>query len=281
MDLVIVTAWRRSDFLHACLSRLATADDGEVRYILAFDRHDDRARNTIVANAFTDRIGKDRVHVHRPNHRYKGNSYNVLSSYAIAVNTNADLVHLVEEDVFVGVDYLDFHRQAHALAPSAFSVSACRNQNVLEHPPRDPAAVWLDRDYQSIGVSFRRETLRLALREAGERYYRDPIGYCKRRFPNTKIPVANAEQDGLLNRIAEERGLSTVYPCEPRAYHAGFVGYHRAGESLTGADIFARGRALLAMTTEELNRRAASYPDHEAIDLDAQRGPVREIITWK
>lgn len=279
--LVIVPAWRRADFLHACLSRLVAADDGEARYILAFDRGDDRGRNEIVANHFAKTVGEHRVSVHRPRHRYRGNSYNVLTAYALAVNTTAELVHLVEEDVFVAVDYLEFHRQAHELAPAAFAVSACRNQNILADPPDDPGALWADHDYQSIGVSFRRETLRLVLREAGPRYYGDPIGYCKRRFPRTRIPAGNAEQDGLLNRVAEERGLSTFYPCVPRAYHAGFIGYHRAGEPLTGADTFARGRALLAMTTEELNRRAASYPDHHAIDLDEKRGPLREVITWK
>jgi len=279
MELVIVPAWRRADFLHACLSRLAIADEGRQEYLIALDRGHDQ-RNALVVKAFAKQVGERRVRTHLPRHHYRGNSYNVLTSYALAVNTNAELVHLVEEDVFVGSDYFGFHRAAHEIAPAAFAVSACRNQNVLATPPDEPAMVWAHRDYQSLGVSFRRETLRLVLREAREAYYRDPVGYCRRRFPKSKIPQANAEQDGLLHRVAEDRELSTVYPCVPRAYHAGFIGYHRDGEPLSGTDFFVRGRALLAMGTDELNRRAASFPDHAAFDLDAERPQVKELIHW-
>lgn len=280
-DFVIVPAWRRADFLHACLSRLAVADDGNARYLIAMDRKGDLPRNTLVVNAFARLVGEHRVTTRVAQHHYHGNSYNILTAYALAVNTHADLVHLVEEDVFVGSDYLSYAREAHALVPAAFAVSACQNQNLLAQPDPNPGAVYLDPAYQSLAVSFTRETLRLVLREAREAYYRNPVQYCRRRFPKTKIPAANAEQDGLLHRVAEERGLSTVYPCSPRAYHAGFIGYHRDGEPLAGTDMFARGRELLAMGTAELNRRAHSYPDHAAIDLDEQRGKISEVVHWR
>ena len=98
-------------------------------------------------------------------------------------------------------------------------------------------------------------------------------------FPYSKLPPNNAEQDGLLDRLVEDSGAGVAYPWMPRAYHAGFIGYHRNGLRLPGSPIDQADR-LLSMTTEELNSAAYSYPDHTAIDLTRDVGPVTEIAEW-
>ena len=278
-EIVIVPAWRRPEFLRAALERLLVADDGRPEYWICLDRGY-LATLTPVTTWFTKRLGR-RARVGRRAHNYKGNSYNVLMSYRDAVAEGADLVHLVEEDVFVGGDYFDFHRRAHALMPDAFSVSACRNQQfpIGHEPPGDEAAVYAHASYQSIGVSFKPHRLAPALAHAKPAYFRRPVLYCQQHFPHTEINPNNAEQDGLLHRTMEEQGLSTVYGAVPRAYHAGFVGYHRKG-TLPGGGVNERAAAILAMSAEELNRRAGSYPDHATIPLDAARAPVDRVITW-
>ena len=278
-EIVIIPAWRRPEFLKAALTRLIKADDGIPEYWICLDRGYMGALTPVVT-WFKKRLGS-RARVGQRMHNYKGNSYNVLMSYRDALAEGADLVHLVEEDIFVGRDYFDFHRRAHELAPDAFSVSACRNQQfVMGHePPADDTAIWRHPAYQSLGVSFRAERLRAILPHVGRSYFATPVAYCRRRFPHTAINPNNAEQDGLLHRLSENAGLSSTYAAVPRAYHAGFVGYHRKG-TLPSGGVDARAARLLAMTAEELNSRAGSFPDHTTIPLDGARDPITRVIAW-
>lgn len=278
-EIVIIPAWRRPDFLKAALTRLAVADDGIPEYWICLDRGY-LATLMPVVKWFEKRMGR-RARVGRRSHNYKGNSYNVLMSYRDALAEGAQLIHLVEEDILVGADYLDFHRRAHELAPDAFSVSACRNQQfVMGHePPVDETAVWRHPAYQSLGVSFKAERLKAILPHLQRAYFSKPVAYCRGVFPHTAINPNNAEQDGLLHRLSENAGLSSTYAAVPRAYHAGFVGYHRKGRLPSGG-VEARAERILAMSADELNARAGSYPDHATIPLDGVRRPVGRVITW-
>lgn len=279
-ELVIVPAWRRPDFLAAALRRLAIADDGQQRYWVCLDRG--FSRDVVqIADQFVRSMGTSRAQIRRRSHRYKGNSYNVLMSYKEAVATSADLVHLVEEDILVSRDYFDFHRRAHGLAPGSFAVSACRNQQFPPgvEPPDLHDAVYGHVSYQSIGVSFQPDRLAHVVGHAVRSYFNNPVGYCRKRWPDSTINPANAEQDGLIHRMIEADGVSTTYPAAPRAYHAGFIGYHRRGAAPSGS-IEERADRILAMTTEEMNAAAHSYPDHVVVDLDGDRKPVTQVISW-
>jgi hypothetical protein len=278
-EIVIIPAWRRPEFLKAALTRLLRADDGRPEYWICLDRGHFATLVPVIA-WFKRRLGH-RVRVGQRMHNYKGNSYNVIMSYRDALAEGADLVHLVEEDILVGADYFDFHRRAHDLVPDAFSVSSCRNQQFImgHEPPGDETAVWRHSAYQSLGVSFKAERLKAVLPHARSTYFAQPVTYCRRHFPHTAINPNNAEQDGLLHRLSENAGLSSVYPAVPRAYHAGFSGYHRKGKLPPGG-VDARADRILAMTAEEMNERAGSYPDHATVPLDGFRLPVDRVITW-
>jgi hypothetical protein len=277
-EIVIIPAWRRPAFLLAALRRLVIADDPSLKFWITLDRGYSH-EVAHVANDFVARMGVHRVRVMKRMHAYRGNSFNILQCYGEAIECKPELIHLVEEDVFVGADYFDFHRSAHALATHAFAVSLCRNQNYDHDPEPIPDAVYLSSQYQSIGVSFRPERLSLMLPHMTREYFRDPVKYCRRHFPRTKIPAANAEQDGLINRIVEAQGLPVVYATRPRAYHAGFVGYHRKGATLSGT-IHDQADQLLAMTSEQMNAAAHSYPDHQVVELDARPGAAERVIFW-
>jgi hypothetical protein len=107
-------------------------------------------------------------------------------------------------------------------------------------------------------VSFKAERLKAIGPHLGRGYFASPVAYCRRHFPHTAINPNNAEQDGLLHRLSENAGLSSVYPAVPRAYHAGFTGYHRKGTLPTGG-VDARAARLLTMTADELNRAQAAF----------------------
>lgn len=245
--------------------------------------HLDRGHSALVARVAEDFVSRHpgRATAHSVQHKYRGNSYNVVKAYQSAVVSGHSIVHLVEEDVLVADDYFEMHRDAHNLFPNAFSVSACRNQQfpIGHEPPDDDAAAYEHMSFQSIGVSFRASALRDAVGWVSEDYFADMIGYCKRVFPKSSIPVGNAEQDGLLHRYAERAGMPTVYPAVPRAYHAGFVGYHRKGEPLSGT-LQECSDALIAMDADEMNRRAGSYNDHATTPLSSPRNRLSRRIQW-
>jgi hypothetical protein len=279
-EIVIVPAWRRPEFLQAAAIRLiAAADNADLEFWICLDRgHSDEV--AAVANDFRMLL-PGRVRVGTRDHGYRGNSFNVLTSFRNAVDEGAELVHLVEEDVLVGVDYFQFHRRAHELAPDAFSVSACRNQYypLGEQPPQDETAAYLHGSYQSIGVSVKAYRLRQVLAHAHPSYFINQVGYCRKAFPKSKINPSHAEQDGLFHRVLEKQGSATLYASVPRAYHVGFVGYHRHGDMPAGT-LSERAAALLAMDADELNRRARSYPDHNTVPLDGERAPVDHLVQW-
>lgn len=273
-EIVLVTALNRPDFLHACLQRLEQAESCP-SVVLSLDRgHTPNVRK--VAEDFRSRHPDTRILT--PQHAYKGNSYNTLHAYQYAIFQGADLIYLVEDDIFIGQDFFAFHRAAHELAPGCLAVSACRNQfyPVSEDPLTDDSAVYTHLSYQSLGVSFRPAVLEKVVQHAGHLYFSNPVVYCKAYFPNSQINPANAEQDGLIHRIGEVEELPTVYPYSPRAYHAGFHGYHRRGLPVAGT-IPERAQKLLAMTSEDMNKRARSYPDHVTVDLDRSRAPVTKV----
>ncbi|GAA4082774.1 glycosyltransferase [Actinomadura miaoliensis] len=281
MEIVIVPAWRRPDFLVATLRRLALADDDQLVYWVCLDRGHDPELEPVV-EAFAATVGRSRVQIRRRFHGYAGNSYNVLESYREACAWEPRLVHLIEEDVLVGRDYFAFHRRAHALVPDAFCVSACRNQQLPlgTDPPADDGAVYRHVSYQSLGVSFRPDRLSPVLTHAGPGYFADPVGYCRSVFPGSRIPASNAEQDGLLHRVLEADGMATVYPAVPRAYHAGFVGYHRRGRPVSGS-LEQRAEQILTMDAQQLNTHApGEFRDHTVIGLDDERAPVKRVIDW-
>jgi hypothetical protein len=280
VDLVIVPAWQRPDFLTATLRRLDIAVDhyhGDVRYLIAVDRRADPKVGAIATRFARRHAGHVRV-VHR-SHTYRGNSYNVLTAYREACDHDADLVHLIEEDIFVAHDYFAYARQAHNLCPDVFAVSACRNQNLREGPSANATAVYRYPKYQSLAVSFRPGQLRRILKHAHPGYFQDPVRYCTETFPSSTLGRGFAEQDGLIDRIIEAEGLQVAYPAVPRAYHAGFHSYNRGGQPLPGP-VEDRARTLLAMTADELNTRAVAYPDFTVTPLDEQRPPIQRIITW-
>lgn len=274
---VLVPAWRREDMLHACLTRLSKAANEDVTVVVSLDRRGTPECREVV-EAFSKEFGNIYLRVMHF-HPFHGNSYNVLSGVKDALKLGGDLIHVVEDDIMVSLDYFEYHEAAHEAVPDCFAVSACRNQNLQGDPP---AAAYLHPSYQSLGVSFRPEIAERAAQHNKPVYYGDMITYCKRMWPWSDIPPGHAEQDGVFNRIREAADMKTVYPEAPRAFHAGFYGYNRTGTKLVGP-VEERSAKILAMGSDEMNAMAGLMKDHEVIDLDERHPvePVREALTKK
>jgi len=266
MDIVLIPCWRRADFLTVTLRRIVAAADPRRHFIVFLV--DQGAWPSVRRVARGCPLRHEVLEAReRPMH---GNSYNVLRGYAhalaIAPAMKAKLVYLVEEDIFVAGDFFDFHEAAHARFPSCFFVSAVRNQNDSRPLPPDRARIYLHRSYQSLGVSFGTEVVRRIVVHHNADFYRDPLAYVSRLWPHSERKPANCEQDGVIDRIVEAERSAGVYPFVPRAFHAGFVGYHRRGRSF-GGSLAERVAKLERMTDAEANRRAHDYKDIETCDL--------------
>jgi hypothetical protein len=260
---VLIPAWRRPDMLHACLTCLEQAAPDGVSVVVSLDRSYDPECRT-VAEKFSRRFTSIYLR-EMHDHPYRGNSYNVMSGIRDCMRLPWSLLHIVEDDVLVARGYFRYHEAMHRIAPSAFAVSACRNQNQIR--PRSEAA-YLHPSYQSLGVSMRRDVADRITAHDGPGYYGDMVRYCQRMFPGSIIPAGHAEQDGLINRIRESMGAKTVYTTRPRAFHAGFHGYNRPGTQLTEGTVEQRSARILAMRSEEMNALAGELKDHEVIDLE-------------
>lgn len=264
--IVIIPAHRRPEFLAVCLEHIqrATGWDNYL-YLLALDRGFDPDCERVWRGFHVDGW----IYA-APEHLYPGNSYNVLHALQFACNQSkaGDIIHLIEEDVFVAPDYFTFHEQAWRAEPGAFFVSACRNQNLAQAPDGAPCEYFLHVSYQSLGVSFRRtavqafDALNAVLPHIVTDYFADMVGYIARHLFDPAIPAGNAEQDGLIHRVLRRHAGFGLYPYVPRAYHAGFTGYHRPAEvPYDGLSLEARIAALSAMTPEQMNQAARKHAD--------------------
>ncbi|MCP9209721.1 glycosyltransferase family A protein [Streptomyces sp. NEAU-Y11] len=263
--MIFIPAWRRPDMLHACLTRLSivAADASDLTVVVSLDRESDPACRD-VTEGFSPQLPSLYLRVMH-SHRFRGNSCNVLSGIRECLHLEPDLIHVVEEDVLVARSYLRYHEAMHRAAPSAFAVSACRNQNL---PGEAPGAAYLHPSYQSLGVSFRSDIAERITLHDRPQYYARMVSYCRSVFPGSEIPPGHAEQDGLINRVREASRGQTVYAAKPRAFHAGFHGYNRPGTMLSDGTIEERSARILSMTSEEMNTLAGDLKDHQVIDLD-------------
>lgn len=217
-ELVLVTTYKRKFLLFSCLERIRTYG-GDIPVIVFSDRASTEGMDA--AEMFKA------LWVTMPEHEYYGNSYNTMEAYRFAYNSGADLVYLIEDDVMVHPDFFTWHRRMHEEYDDLFAALAwVFNQ----HAPIDDAEMFQPWIY-SIGVSFKRNKLKLVAQHASPLYYADMPGYVKKYFPsspyNGPFQVAHVEQDGLIQRILEKDKSQTVSCGIAKCSHLGMGGYNR------------------------------------------------------
>jgi hypothetical protein len=238
-DIVIVPSYYRADYLQCCLENILAADGGWDKEIwISNDAHPGDAERYKkewgelheVARKFTAEF--EHFKFFSPAvHNYDGNSYNLLEAYRKAYSTDAPFVFLIEDDVLITPDFFRWHEEIQKRGEYLASVGwACiRNPKV----PKEGGAgdyVESSRDYSSIGVCWKRENLQVLVQHANPDYYRNPIGYLGRTFPNNVIPPNKwTEQDGLIMRILLQTPdkYKVAWSILSRSHHVGIQGYHR------------------------------------------------------
>ena len=262
-DLIVLPCWRRAEFLWHCLDNLTRAQGlGELEILFRPDTGYS-ADNLEVIREFAARLPPFTIDFPSPcPFRRTKQSANLLLGYLKAAAVARRFVFLIEDDLMIARDYFRWHRAVHEAGERLFCSIASSNPNRAVAVPAEPEGFYLTSgDYCSIGVCFDRQVLReWVAPHVNMAYFRRPKRYLRRLFPDSRVPLGFAEQDGLLRRIQKRSGLAIAYACLPRVFHAGFYGYNRAG-GLSG-DWRQRVAALGEIIySPEAMRSAASRPE--------------------
>ena len=225
-EIVIVPTFQRSDMLAVTLEAIIAAD------------------STLPIHVFPDRGTSERIVTSRfPSvtehltwdHRYSGNTCNVLESLKWARTKNPDVVYIIEDDAIIDPTFFDWSRAALAASPRLFAACGWRySPDAL--PPAPNCADTLIPWYLSVAAALPRHSLDSIVRHATLSYYSDMKHYLDAAFPQShRRGSQHYEQDGLCQRILESESRVCAWPRTPRATHIGFRGYHMPqGQELHG-----------------------------------------------
>jgi hypothetical protein len=237
-DVVIVPCWRRPEMLWHCLDNLTRAEGIDQVHVVFRPDSGASAENIDVVRMYSDRLPSFSFEIPPPSpYRRSKQSANLLLGYLSALARARRFVYLIEDDIMVARDFLRWSSAVHmASASPLFCSVGVRNHNRPAFVGDDPSCYYVSAaDFNPWALCFRREVLLdLVAPHVNVRYFARPKQYIRRHFPNSRVEVAYCEQDGLLRRIQEAQPSGTLpiaYPLRPRAFHAGFYGYHRASSA--------------------------------------------------
>ena len=243
MDIVIITAYMRPEYLSLCLEYLskATGARDDKQYWLCQDmRPEDQHRNKMQLDWTREVVEKSPLplrYIQRAPHMFPGNSYNTLEAYKEAYGTTSRFVYLVEDDCLVSPDYFLWHEAVQEKEKGLLcSVGyRCIRNSQARTDVSDPSAFFLSsKDFASIGVCWRREELAPVVEHARPEYYSNSQSYLDNRFPADIYSGWFGEQDGCIMRVLHEQKKNVAWAYVPRAFHFGGYGYHRFGRRPDG-----------------------------------------------
>jgi hypothetical protein len=286
-DIVIVPCYFRPEFLHLCLENLYICPEmldkdvwvcQDIKYDDLIKFKDEMYETERVLEYWKRGFGNRLKAIRRPENGFYGNSYNVLSAYVKAYETDAKYVYLVEEDVFVTPDFFRWHEAVQVQEDFFCTIAGKSECNPVSFEGQIAGAYFRSEHYRSLGVCWKRENLREITQHAELEYYRNSAPYIIKHFPNSPFGLGMMEQDGLIQRIMAQTFQIAAWACLPRAYHVGVYGYHRG----IGKDNMFVG--TLPERTEML-RKAVADPEWlkkvASFQIDVQSFPPSEIPSWE
>lgn len=273
-DVVVVPVFDRPEMLMIWMDLVIQAWESEdLLYIFCLDYGYDKTYDKIL-DGFPYRYAVIRT---RPKKYSIGKqSFNVLNGLMNGAYYAKELVFYVEEDVFIGKDFFQWHREVHRQQEEIFCSIATRNNNTKYMTDGFLQHYYLSfkPDYQALGTCFKKGIILDHIREHFvEEYFRNPIKYCLNRFPGSIIGKFYGEQDGLIRRIIEECKMPVAFPHIPRGFHGGIYGYNRRDPKIKKMKLAERKQKILdtAFNPEALKRYVQQphfFSDSEPCDLD-------------
>lgn len=306
-DFVLVPTFNRPEYLALCLEHIAKADGGRDKHVwVSHDKHvqerfPDVERNLELSKevvaAYHNTFASFRFIVRTP-HQYWGNPCNFLETYHEAyIQDDGRYIYLIEDDVLIAKDFFRWHeavqaRQREMLPDYGSHAPGTTYQRepyfctvgwhdvrnpLAKIDPKDPLG-YLEstRDFSSIGVCWRRESLAHLVKHATAEYYRNMGHYLARTFPRSPIPPGQwTEQAGVITRMLHETCNRWVaWPLQRRCSHVGVSGYHRPNGFRFGGRLDERISAL---------RRAVATDTIVGMNKDfgGDIEPLLEPLEWR
>lgn len=235
-NLAIIPTYSRPEMLWHCLERLSACREissGELDIVVAVDNHIGRPPPSEEIEWVVRRFPGVGL-VKRDPHRYRGNSFNVLTAYEEAWKEERERVFLVEDDVMVEPDFFRWHGEAQQDVPFC-SIGVSR---------RGPG-------YCSLGVCFRREPLTLVVQHAVSAYFANMDYYCQTNFREGQ--GLGAEQDGLIARVMLKAKATARFAELAVARHVGDYGYNRGEHRRPTGSLEERYRAVAERVEQEVS----------------------------
>lgn len=256
--------------------------DGGTRVMLSVDCGHSEETLDVAKKFIYEQPGRAQIAVRDVD--YPSGSYNVFTAMREALDWVGpdDLIHILEEDILIGLGYFEYHRTAHRLTPDAYSVNACENGFLPEGSeiPRKPHSVYLSGAFQVWGSSYKPHRIGEILKRLRPEYFNDMQKAMADEFGSANVERTGPLYDGVMANDMAKRGMYTTFPFVPRCYHAGFDGLNYKGEALLGS-IESQATSILEMSGDELKARC-TFPGAKfrPIDLNNNPGPVRFVEPW-
>lgn len=222
MNVVLIPCYNRPEFLHVCLELIQQAEGCEDNlYLFQVDwGYDPEVLEIIETFPLKKEVNLT------PNHNYPNKqSYSVLTGYENCLKHNPAFVFMIEDDLFISNDFFIWHLRNIGVNWGSIATRSHNNKRI--RPTNNLASVFIEPEYQSLGVCFKASSVREFLSYVNEEYYTNPAEYIKKTFPKSMIPTIYCEQDGLIRRVIQLKRHKIVFPHVPRAFHAGFYGKSR------------------------------------------------------
>ncbi len=228
-DVVIVPTYDRPEYLAVCLEYLSEARGIADKEIwICQDNHVGAYPEPGVLAVFQSRgfLRARNIEVKctmRSAHNYYGNSVNIFKSLKQAVETGAERIFLVEDDIMVMPDFFEWHEEVLAAVNPFVSCGTAVNKSA--HFPingryaqdetfQDAAAVYLSESaYSSHAIAIKKENAKVLVEV----------------FANEKIYESlepGFEQDIMIQKFLVTNKLKSAWPYVPRAYNVGMRSYH-------------------------------------------------------
>lgn len=184
-----------------------------------------------------------------------GLSRNILYALREMFESGYDIVCLLEDDVLVSQDFIDYHIYCHQNLQlgkhDIFSVSGYIKEKQDVGKVAAPEGLRLRKWYFPDGVSFSRYVWdKYIMRHITDVYFRDKKGTIDTLKPQilkkepefvnkqwVKDGYRHKEQAGYLNAIRAYYGMSIIVPAVSRCQDIGFYGYHQRQKSNKGEKI--------------------------------------------
>ncbi len=245
-EICIVTTYQREELLWLCLEAIRR-EDWEIPIYVFSDRGHESPELRRTVKEFS--VGLLQIN---ENHKRYGNSWNVMDAFRCAVNTDADIVHLVEDDTILHPGYFTWAREALRTEPVPAAVCG------------RICAPHITNWYESPCASWSANHLRIALSHLVPEYFAETRLEMQRVidekiFPGSRYKHGSTEQDGFFLRAIEHHKWTTNFPPKPLATHLGAWGYNRPKDAQRPTGSFEERIAFCRALLKDKERRVKLF----------------------